>query len=75
MTIEAIQKELNVASNNAVAISQEYTGLIHIYNSTCIVGNKRDMDNVRAQIHNCLDQLLDANARIFMLTRKMTGLD
>jgi hypothetical protein len=75
VTLEALQQELNIASNLAASLGQKHSGLMNIYNSACIVGNRRDMDNVRAQIHECLDQLLDTNARIFMLTRKMTGLD
>ncbi len=75
MTMDALQKELNVASNLAASLGQKHAGLMNIYNSCCIVGDKRGMDDVRAQIHDCLDQLLDTNARIFMLTRKITGLD
>jgi len=75
MTPETIQKELNTASNLAASLGQKHSGLMNIYNAACIVGDKRGMDDVRAQIHDCLDQLLDTNARIFMLTRKITGLD
>lgn len=75
MTVETNQKEIDTAVTLAASLGQKHSGLMRIYNSCCIVGDKRGMDNVRGQIHDCLDQLLDTNARIFMLTRKLTGLD
>lgn len=60
--------ELNLRANS---LSLQISGLHQMYNAACIIANTRDMDNLREQLHALLDQQLDQNASLFMLTRQL----
>lgn len=71
MNVEQLQQAIADANIEGSALQLRYTGLINIFNAASMGANARDMDNVREQLHAVVDQILDNNSVIFMLTRQL----
>jgi len=74
MNMNQLQAALSDLQIQSASYGQRYAGYVSIYNAACTVGNTRDMDNMREQIHGVVDNILDTNAQIYMLTRQVIAL-
>lgn len=69
--MQRLQALLNDANVNSVSLGQKYAGLMNLFNAACTINDTRDMENLREQIHGIIDNILDSNATIYMLTRQL----
>lgn len=69
--VQRLQAMLNEANVTSVSLGQKYAGLMNLFNAACGINDTRDMENLREQIHGVIDNILDSNATIYMLTRQL----
>lgn len=69
--VQRLQALLNDANVHSVSLGQKYAGLMNLFNAACVINDTRDMENLREQIHGIIDNILDSNATIYMLTRQL----
>ena len=74
MTAEQIAQALTDMQIQSAAHGQRYAGLMNLFNACCTVGDTAGMDNMREQLHGIIDNILDTNAQIYMLTRQLLAL-
>lgn len=55
----------------STSLQQRYAGELNIFNAAASLSNGKEMDELRARIHNTVDAMLDNNVTLFMLTRMM----
>ncbi len=53
---------------------ERFTGLKNLFNAACLSGNGIEADKYRAELHHCLDEILDHSATGFTITRKFITL-
>lgn len=53
----------------STSLQQRYAGELNIFNAAASLSNGKEMDELRARIHNTVDAMLDNNVTLFMLTR------
>jgi hypothetical protein len=56
------------------SLQQRYAGELNIFNAAAALQNGKEMDELRARIHNTVDAMLDNNVTLFMLTAMMMKL-
>jgi hypothetical protein len=69
--LQRLQAMLRDEQIRSASLGQRYSGLMNLFNAACTVNDVRDMENMRDQIHGIVDQILDSNATIYMLTRQV----
>lgn len=74
MDANALQQRIGEMQIQAHAFGQRYSAYIIMFNAAAQLGDSRDMDNMREQVHGVVDHILDTNAQIFMLTRQLIAL-
>lgn len=53
------------------ALGQVYSANLSLFNSAALIENGKLMDKYRGEIHNIVDNILDANSHLFSLTRQI----
>ncbi len=71
MDANALQQRIGEMQIQAHALGQRYAAFIMMFNAAAQLNDAKDMDNVREQVHGVIDNILDTNAQIFMLTRHL----
>lgn len=71
--IKQLQARLTALQHENNAYSQRYSGLMQMFSSAAQLNDGKAMDEYRAQAHVCLDQMLDTNVTIYMVTRQLTA--
>lgn len=70
--VQRLQALIQRHNQEAVALNLRHSGLINLFNAACVVNDHRDMENLREQVHGIVDNILDSNATLHMLTRQLT---
>ncbi len=71
--VSRIQAMLSEANLTSASLGQMYDSLMNLFNAACVVNDTSGMENLREQIHGVIDNILDSNATIYMLTRQLMG--
>jgi hypothetical protein len=70
-THDQLQQRMHECSLLSTSLQQRYAGELNIFNAAAALQNGKEMDELRARIHNTVDQMLDNNVTLFMLTGMM----
>lgn len=74
LTYEQLQQRVHECSLMSSSLQQRYAGELNIFNAAAALQNGKEMDELRARIHNTVDAMLDNNVTLFMLTAMMMKL-
>jgi hypothetical protein len=74
LTYEQLQQRIHDCSLMSSSLQQRYAGELNIFNAAAALQNGKEMDELRARVHNTVDAMLDNNVTLFMLTAMMMKL-
>lgn len=74
MNAEQLQDRIREIHVENHALALHYAGLQNIFNAAAVQAHGGEMDAVREKLHALLDEQLDNNASVFMLTRQLIAL-
>ncbi len=69
-----LQSEVRAESMKLTAVVMRLEAVNKLFDSAAFLGQGKEMDDLRLQIHALIDARLDHNARIMQLTREMMDL-
>lgn len=71
ITPEQVQQKIQQICLTTAYLQQRQAGEVNLFNAAATLANRKDMDALRERLHGTLDEMLDANASMYMLV-KMT---
>lgn len=74
MNREQLTARIQALNMEGAALNQRYSGFMSLYNAACISNNQPEMERHRMEILATVEQILDGNAMVFMLTRQLIEL-
>lgn len=71
---EHLQARITELQTKNYAATLHYAGLQNLFNAAAVIPNTQDMDELRERMHASLDEQLDNNAALFMLTKQLIAM-
>lgn len=70
--IDAAAKEITKIQFELMAMSERYQAKLSLFSAAARLGDAREMDRLRTEIHIELDMIMDSNARLGSIMREFS---